>query len=348
MNSDCEQKFEELVSNAFEFLNKSVAEFDTDIKFSIIHFCIAVENILKAELLHEHWSLIFKKPENAKWEDFVAGDFQSVSLEEAITRLKNISRKEILKEAKESFATIVKERNKIIHFYNGNISKESIAKHQFSAWFYIDNFLQTWDHFHKFLSEKENFREIMAGQRGYLQLRYERIKPALAELDRTKFLVEQCPRCHYEAFVIHNTELEPQDGKCRVCDFIAQGFTITCPDCGKLLLVTDVHTTSCDCHPDIDRHKLIKMIEKKLSYHADLQQGEGIYWLANCTECGGDHTAIKLADDQWMCMQCFSLFDKASRCDWCKELYTGEDKDTYIFGCDCNLCEGYIGNITED
>ena len=51
MNSDCEQKFEELVSNAFEFLNKSVAEFDTDIKFSIIHFCIAVENILKAELL---------------------------------------------------------------------------------------------------------------------------------------------------------------------------------------------------------------------------------------------------------------------------------------------------------
>lgn len=248
---------------------------------------------------------------------------------------------------KKTFAEIVKERNKIIHFYNGNISKESIAKHQFSAWFYIDNFLRTWPQFRKFLSEKENFREIMARQRDYLQFRYERIKPDLAKLDKTN-LVEQCPICDFKAVVIQNTELKVQNVQCRVCDFMAQCFTITCPDCEKLLLVTDVYTTSCDCHQDIDSHELIKMIEKKLSYHADLQQGEGIYWLANCTECGGDHTAIKLADDQWMCMQCFSLFDKASRCDWCKELYTGEDKDTYTFGCGCKLCEGHIGNITED
>lgn len=348
MNSDWEQKFEELASNAFEFLNKSAVEFDTDIKCSIIHFCIAVENILKASLLHEHWSLIFKKPENAKWEDFVAGDFQSVSLEETISRLQNISREEIPVEAKKTFATISKERNKIIHFYNGNISKESIAMHQFLAWFYIDNFLRTWPHFHKFLSEKENFREIMTRQRDYLQFRYDKIKPALAKLDRTKFLVEQCPICNFKAVAIQNTELKVQNVQCRVCDFMAQGFTITCPDCEKLLLVTGVYTTSCDCYQDIDSHELIKMIEKKLSYHADIQHGENIYWLANCTECDGDHTAIKLADDQWMCMQCFSLFDKASYCDWCNELYTGEREDTYTFGCGCKLCEGYIGNITED
>lgn len=103
MNRDCKRNFKGLVSNAFEFLNKSVVEFDTDIKCSIIHFCIAVENILKAALLHEHWSLIFKKPENAKWENFVAGDFQSVSLEETISRLQNISKKEISDEAKKNF-----------------------------------------------------------------------------------------------------------------------------------------------------------------------------------------------------------------------------------------------------
>ena len=99
MNTDCKKVFDELVKNAFDFLGKSVAEFDSDIRYSIIHFCIAVENILKAELMHEHWSLIFKKPEAARWDKFITGDFQSVSLEDVIDRLRDIARVEIPSEA---------------------------------------------------------------------------------------------------------------------------------------------------------------------------------------------------------------------------------------------------------
>ena len=108
-DEDIKQVFNGLVNNAFDFLTKSAAEFDNDIKYSIIHFCVAVENILKAELLHNDWRLIFRKSENASWDNFITGDFQSVSLGETITRLREIAQKDIPEEAETCFLVSAKE-----------------------------------------------------------------------------------------------------------------------------------------------------------------------------------------------------------------------------------------------
>ena len=51
-----EDIFESLTRNAFDFLERGIAEFDASPKYSVIHFCAAVEMLLKARLLKEHWS----------------------------------------------------------------------------------------------------------------------------------------------------------------------------------------------------------------------------------------------------------------------------------------------------
>ena len=50
--------FVSLVRNAIDFLKKSVDELEGSPKYSVIHFCSAIELFLKARLLVEHWTLI--------------------------------------------------------------------------------------------------------------------------------------------------------------------------------------------------------------------------------------------------------------------------------------------------
>ena len=43
--------FDSLTRNAFDFLERGIAEFDKSPKYSVIHFCAAVEMLLKARLI---------------------------------------------------------------------------------------------------------------------------------------------------------------------------------------------------------------------------------------------------------------------------------------------------------
>jgi hypothetical protein len=53
--------FDALANNAFDFLNRAIADFEKYPKYSVIHFCAAVEMLLKAKLMREHWSLVVSK-----------------------------------------------------------------------------------------------------------------------------------------------------------------------------------------------------------------------------------------------------------------------------------------------
>ena len=43
--------FDSLTRNAFDFLERGITEFDKSPKYSVIHFCAAVEMLLKARLI---------------------------------------------------------------------------------------------------------------------------------------------------------------------------------------------------------------------------------------------------------------------------------------------------------
>jgi hypothetical protein len=51
----------DLVANAIDFLTLATEEFEGRPKHSIIAFHSAVELVLKARLMHEHWSLVVGK-----------------------------------------------------------------------------------------------------------------------------------------------------------------------------------------------------------------------------------------------------------------------------------------------
>ena len=78
--------FDSLVSNGIDFLNRSVTDLKKRPKYSVINFCVGLEIFLKTRLIKEHWALVVTKPETAIIEQFRAGDFHSVSMEDAIRR----------------------------------------------------------------------------------------------------------------------------------------------------------------------------------------------------------------------------------------------------------------------
>ena len=92
--------FDSLVSNAIDFLSRSIADLKKHPKYSVINFCVGFEIFLKARLIKEHWALVVTKPETAMVEQFRAGNFHSVSMEDAIRRLKNVAGERIGKTRK--------------------------------------------------------------------------------------------------------------------------------------------------------------------------------------------------------------------------------------------------------
>jgi hypothetical protein len=120
--------FESLARNAFDFLERAIDEFDKAPKYSVIHFCAAVEMLLKARLMKEHWSLIVSKPEQANLAKFMAGDFMSVTMDEARNRIRDIAGEEITDAAFNNFRVLANHRNKMIHFFHNEVDSDGQVK----------------------------------------------------------------------------------------------------------------------------------------------------------------------------------------------------------------------------
>ena len=139
--------FENLVRNGIDFLEKAMLQLENEPKYSVINFYTAVEIFLKAPLVHDHWTLVVsdRDPDRDKYE---AGDFVSVSFEEACTRLSRSLKKPLHKSAKNVFDKIRRHRNRMVHFYHSGIDgkqRDDIKLEQARAWFELNKFVaDTW------------------------------------------------------------------------------------------------------------------------------------------------------------------------------------------------------------
>jgi len=84
-------QFKGVVENAIDFQERAFQDMERAPKYSPISFTAAVELLLKARLMLEHWSLIIDDPRRAKAASYRRGDFKSVGMEEAIQRLQDIA-----------------------------------------------------------------------------------------------------------------------------------------------------------------------------------------------------------------------------------------------------------------
>lgn len=102
--------------SAFDHLSQRDGEpSPRDLKYGVLHLQAAVEVLLKARLIREHWSLVFNDPGKAKRGAYEKGSFASCGVHEAIDRLNNIVALEISQDQKNAVKTLADTRNALTH-----------------------------------------------------------------------------------------------------------------------------------------------------------------------------------------------------------------------------------------
>lgn len=339
--------FNSLAVNAFDFLHRAIAEFDKAPKYSVIHFCAAVEMLLKARLMMEHWSLVVAKPEQANLESFKEGNFASVTLEETRTRLKNIAGEDIPDIAFGSFQALAKHRNKMIHFYHEGLksdqkAREHIVSEQCRSWFHLHRLLMSCDgYFGTFSKEIVEADRLLKGHRKYLSAKFKALKSEIDTHRKEGNRPRACSVCKFKAAIPSAFDEQIARVQCLVCDYTETQVEVPCPLCQKLIVIGNEGWAKCGhCGGAVEPEHLAGILaDEHAAYRAGKDEGE--YWTeANCGNCDGYQTVVRRGDS-FFCTNCFDWSDHVEPCEWCTEPNTGDMDDTYLHG--CSHCDGMIG-----
>jgi hypothetical protein len=87
----------DLTENGLAFLRRAVGEMSArtvtlrKLSFAVVDLAAAVEVLIKARLVREHWTLICADPDKATAALVLAGTFKTVALEQAVKRLDSVA-----------------------------------------------------------------------------------------------------------------------------------------------------------------------------------------------------------------------------------------------------------------
>ena len=341
--------FDSLTRNAFDFLERGIAEFDKAPKYSVIHFCAAVEMLLKARLMKEHWSLIVSKPDQANLAKFMAGDFSSVTLEDARARIRDVAGEDIGDDAYASFRALANHRNKMVHFFHNGLESDDKAKAQIVAehcrsWFHLHRLLSRWnDYFHDFGSEIAHADRAMKGHRKYLAAKFKALKPELDAARKAGHAPKACSACGFGAAIPDALDDQIASLRCLVCDHTETQVELECPHCGEpIVIATEGYATCEHCEERIEPEHLVDALTKDVVGTKDYFE-TGLP--ANCGNCEGYHTVVERGG-HYFCANCFDIFDDIEQCQWCNEYNTGDMEHSYSVG--CSQCDGKVGWEKDD
>ncbi|MFT4256149.1 MAG: hypothetical protein QM599_04210 [Pseudoxanthomonas sp.] len=340
--------FEALTRNAFDFLKRGIAEFDGAPKYSVIHFCAAVEMLLKARLMQEHWSLIVSRPDKANLGKFIEGDFVSVTLEDTRIRLRDVAGEDIDDAAYNSFKELAKHRNKMVHFFHPQAdgddqAREKIVAEQCRSWFHLHRLLNRWDAcFHEFMREVAKADRAMKGHRKYLSAKFKAIKPELDAARKAGNKPKACNACGFKSAISNEVDDLISLLNCVVCDHREVQVEIECPHCHRQIAMANGGYSRCGkCGGEIEPDAVAEALYDAGATHQAIKDGEEAWQLGNCDECDGYETVVQRDADLYFCASCFEIFRSVQWCEWCNTPNTGDMEHSYIAG--CNHCEGKAG-----
>lgn len=341
--------FENLVRNGIEFLEKAITQLDSDPKHSVINFYTAVEIFLKAPLVHEHWSLVVvdRDPNRQKYE---AGDFISVSFDDACARLSLSLKKPLPKSAKEAFDKVRRHRNRLVHFYHSGITgkqRDEIKLEQAQAWFELNRFVtDIWgDEFELFIQEFKRMERSLIANNHYAQAKFESLKLKIEGMKESGAVFQDCPHCRTSGCQVDEVIEKLTSFRCIVCFHNDSQLQVTCPCCRSAdQYLNRYDSFSCkECDHLVSGDELFTLLgqSKTGSTKDDLDSNTP----ANCDECQSYHSVCEYSNG-YLCTSCLTYFDSISQCEWCNEPMTGSADDTYAMGCE--YCEGYAGHHAND
>lgn len=346
--------FDELVNNAFDFLERAIDQFSREPKYSVINFCAAIELLLKARLMHEHWSLVVATKNHPSISDFKSGNFKSINFKDLIPRIVSVTGDKISDDTLRCFNNLADHRNKMIHFFHEAHSdaaqekiKETIAIEQCSGWFFLRRLFEKWDFIFSRYTEKITAINLsMKAHEVYLDTVYDRIKPEIeaARKKGSKFI--NCPMCKKEA----SEEFQRTDYifeyKCRVCLFPHELIKIKCPgkNCKHEVEIESGDPDQkivCDtCDEEISRKEISDILDTE---HFDYGDHRSI----NCAACGGMDAVIQ-HHDFFICTDCFYITQEMGVCGWCSEGQIAGGDLEYSYHGGCEFCDGHAGWTKDD
>lgn len=343
-------QYRRLVENAFDFLGRAIEELELHPKYSLINFYAAVELFLKARLMFEHWSLIVANKHQPDWNSFIAGDFVSVSLEEAAVKLEKIVRSRLTAQELRAFNEVRKHRNKMVHFYHesslpkeGEQIRQVVAKQQLTAWYFLHKILaeRWWDVFSDWSSELSDIDTRLRKHHAFLEVIFEDCKVEIQRRSSLGTRFEPCPSCGFPSKG-HQEELhETYESCCIVCGLTDTCIAVECPSCNERVTFVEEGFADCPaCHRSFEPISLAETLDGGQAAWAS-KDGDDSWALANCDQCDGYHTVMRRGDEEYFCTSCFATFDSVYVCGFCHEPNTGDMEDSYVTG--CNHCDGLSG-----
>jgi hypothetical protein len=340
--------FDSVVNSAFDFFRKAFSEVAKEPKYSVIHFYSGVELLFKARLLHEHWALAVTKPEFAVLAKFKAGDFQSVTLSQAMERLRNISDEVFRKDEQACFENLGRHRNQIVHFFHQGYAAAppdkkvvgEVAAEQFRAWVFIHELLtKRWaDHFHDHLQEVGALDDQVKKHKQFLATKFGLVKDDLKNHRRAGLKIVVCEACSFRSAVLDRDDPPLRESRCLVCDRRHAVIVKLCDDCNVAVEFDDTGEGTC---PKCDTNYKITDLLAEFGPGGDPREEPD---MAHCSDCERtDHATVVPFEGGYLCLNCASTFTSWDHCGWCSTPIAGADLSTsYLSG--CMMCDGQIGN----
>ncbi|MCP9991177.1 hypothetical protein LUX09_12815 [Streptomyces albogriseolus] len=279
-----------------------------DLKYAVLHLQASAEVLLKARLLQEHWSLVFKDPGLASRKKFEAGDFESCTTNGAIARLKDIAGVTVDDRAAKSLAVLSRWRNALQH-YGLKVNARAVDTRAAQVLDFLVAFVHD---------------QLLPSLPG------EEAGPLTSELERVRIRV-----LTIKSFI--DTRLKRLADELK--DF--KDRTVECCSCGEATLVVGEGSKplSCRfCHATWDdpNHAVTEYIDT-----FDVNMDGNVQSCPNCSAYAllvdGARVAQAPEERRSLCFSCSADFDELAQCSECLDTYVPASED------DLGLCEDCLG-----
>jgi len=305
-----------LMQNALDFIDKGLSEFKeyekNDIKllkYVTLHVHAGIELILKARLINEHWSFVFKDLDKASQESYQNGDFISIDMVVAFKRLKNLCDIEIDAAFEQACNDLRKKRNKIDHF-EMNESIETLIGCVVKVLVGIIDFLRT-EFDEKSISAEENkildrIKSYLLENQKYILVKLTAIAPKLSTVEN----VIKCPQCGQKTFVLDEGE---ELCECYFCNYKSTDYRKV----ADAYVENVLNISAYSCAKDGEPWPVTSCIECGLDSFVDVP---GNYICFNCKKKFEDEDVVKCevcgntvckssGDESNICYDCYNAIE---------------------------------------
>lgn len=345
------QYLHQIVENALDFLEKSIAEFESAPKYALLHFYTALELILKARLFADHWTLIVDSADKASIQKLEKGEFQSVTLGKALTRLDLICNSRVPLDSQRCFEQLRQHRNKVAHFYDIDAQhdddlrrlKSHVAALVCKGWYFLHRLIdEQWsDEFNPWEAKIQTIEAQMRDQSLYLDAKWQEIRSDVEGYTAQGYIFTSCPSCGFDSMPADDF---PDEGTCHVCTLLALAVPTDCPTCNSRNYLFSEGVGQCrECGNTLLPEHVWTTVSES-DFYVEAEEWDDTSDRGSCGDCGNDESLIHITTG-WLCTQCFAVWNEqdVSQCEWCLGYGSRIPEDSMLTG--CTACDGHLGHM---